>query len=129
MLCACATLCSIEAASLPSHIKISCMSSQAPQPDIYMYGFGSPRVGNIPFAEKFDDLVFNAWRISNLNDIVTKWVKVPRALVWTSHTVSQVPHLIECRCIWSISDMVMYLQADGHDGTFKTYTAQQTAAV
>jgi predicted lipase len=45
---------------------------QAPQPDIYMYGFGSPRVGNIPFAEKFDELVFNAWRISNLNDIVTK---------------------------------------------------------
>jgi predicted lipase len=37
-----------------------------------MYGFGSPRVGNIPFAEKFDELVFNAWRISNLNDIVTK---------------------------------------------------------
>jgi len=37
-----------------------------------MYGFGSPRVGNIPFAEKFDDMVFNAWRISNMNDIVTK---------------------------------------------------------
>jgi predicted lipase len=45
---------------------------QAPRPEIYMYGFGSPRVGNIPFAEKFDDLVFNAWRISNMNDIVTK---------------------------------------------------------
>lgn len=45
---------------------------QAPRPNIHMYGFGSPRVGNIPFAEKFDELVFNAWRISNLNDIVTK---------------------------------------------------------
>lgn len=43
-----------------------------------MYGFGSPRVGNIPFAEKFDELVFNAWRISNLNDIVTKWVPKPK---------------------------------------------------
>lgn len=48
------------------------VSQQAPRPDIYMYGFGSPRVGNIPFAEKFDELIFNAWRISNMNDIVTK---------------------------------------------------------
>jgi len=45
---------------------------KAPKPEIQMWGFGSPRVGNIPFAEHYDELVFNTWRISNLNDIVTK---------------------------------------------------------
>lgn len=45
---------------------------QAPSPEIQMWGFGSPRVGNIPFAEKYDKLDIVTWRISNLNDIVTK---------------------------------------------------------
>lgn len=59
---------------LTSHLVAS---KQAPKPEIQMWGFGSPRVGNIPFAEHYDELVFNTWRISNLNDIVTKCVTVP----------------------------------------------------
>lgn len=45
---------------------------RAPQPKIQMWGFGSPRVGNIPFADAYDKLDIVTWRISNLKDVVTK---------------------------------------------------------
>lgn len=45
---------------------------QAAKPEVQVWGFGCPRVGNIPFAERYEELVFKTWRISNLNDLVTK---------------------------------------------------------
>ncbi|KAK9813880.1 hypothetical protein WJX73_003222 [Symbiochloris irregularis] len=44
----------------------------APKPKITVYTFGSPRVGNIPFAEDYDQQVPDTWRVANQNDIVTR---------------------------------------------------------
>lgn len=49
----------------------------AVRPHIVHYNYGSPRVGNKAFAEEFDRLVPNAWRVANSNDAVTL---VPRML-------------------------------------------------
>lgn len=43
-----------------------------PKPKISVYTFGSPRVGNIPFAEDYDKQVPATWRVSNENDLVTR---------------------------------------------------------
>jgi hypothetical protein len=37
-----------------------------------MYSFGQPRVGNLPFAADYDELVPDSWRVKNANDIVTR---------------------------------------------------------
>ncbi|GIL50703.1 hypothetical protein Vafri_6817 [Volvox africanus] len=44
---------------------------------IAMYSFGAPRVGNKAFAEEFDRLVPDAWRVTNSNDIIPS---VPRLM-------------------------------------------------
>ncbi|EFN50817.1 hypothetical protein CHLNCDRAFT_141758 [Chlorella variabilis] len=48
-----------------------------PRPAIVHYNYGSPRVGNKAFAEQFDALVPNTWRVANSNDAVAL---VPRML-------------------------------------------------
>ncbi|KAL4857581.1 Phospholipase A(1) DAD1 [Chlorella vulgaris] len=47
------------------------------RPKIVHYNFGSPRVGNRAFAEDFDRLVPNTWRVANSKDAVAL---VPRML-------------------------------------------------
>ena len=49
---------------------------------VKMYNFGSPRVGNRRFAEIFDDLVPDAWRIVNMNDGVPG---IPRPFMGYHH--------------------------------------------
>ncbi|GLC42478.1 hypothetical protein PLESTB_001102700 [Pleodorina starrii] len=44
---------------------------------ISLYTYGAPRVGNKAFAEEFDRLVPDAWRVSNINDIIPS---VPRLM-------------------------------------------------
>ncbi|KAG2428849.1 hypothetical protein HYH02_014261 [Chlamydomonas schloesseri] len=44
---------------------------------ISLYSYGAPRVGNKAFAEAFDRLVPDTWRITNTNDIVPS---VPRLM-------------------------------------------------
>ncbi|PNW87796.1 hypothetical protein CHLRE_01g002400v5 [Chlamydomonas reinhardtii] len=44
---------------------------------ISLYSYGAPRVGNKAFAEVFDRLVPDTWRITNANDIVPS---VPRLM-------------------------------------------------
>ncbi|EFJ45180.1 hypothetical protein VOLCADRAFT_94625, partial [Volvox carteri f. nagariensis] len=45
--------------------------------NITLYTFGAPRVGNKAFAEEFDRLVPDAWRVTNSNDIIPS---VPRLM-------------------------------------------------
>ncbi|KAI7836015.1 hypothetical protein COHA_010099 [Chlorella ohadii] len=49
----------------------------AVRPHIVHYNYGSPRVGNKAFADAFDRLVPNTWRVANTNDAVAS---VPRML-------------------------------------------------
>ncbi|PRW20266.1 alpha beta-hydrolase isoform A [Chlorella sorokiniana] len=49
----------------------------AVRPAIVHYNYGSPRVGNKAFADAFDQLVPNTWRVANTNDAVAS---VPRML-------------------------------------------------
>lgn len=44
-------------------------------PEVKMYNFGSPRVGNQIFAEEFNRMVSESWRIVSRKDLVTT---VPR---------------------------------------------------
>ncbi|KAK9818196.1 hypothetical protein WJX72_008645 [[Myrmecia] bisecta] len=60
-----ATLCAFELAARD-------YPGPVPKPRITMYSYGQPRVGNIPFAEEYDRLVPDSWRIKNANDIVTQ---------------------------------------------------------
>ena len=52
-----------------------------------MYSYGAPRAGNKVFAEHYDRLVPDSWRITNSNDIVPS---VPRLLGYAhvKHSVS-----------------------------------------
>eukprot|EP00884_Botryococcus_braunii_P017013 jgi/Botrbrau1/3996/Bobra.0016s0008.1 len=43
-----------------------------PQPEVIVYTFGQPMVGNVAFAEDYDKLVPHTWRVKNVNDIVTR---------------------------------------------------------
>lgn len=45
--------------------------------NISLYSYGAPRVGNKAFAEEFDRLVPDTWRITNANDIIPS---VPRLM-------------------------------------------------
>ncbi|GLC58164.1 hypothetical protein PLESTB_001325800 [Pleodorina starrii] len=40
--------------------------------DVQLYTFGSPRVGNQAFMEAFNNMVPNAWRFTNTDDIVPR---------------------------------------------------------
>lgn len=44
---------------------------------VSMYNYGSPRVGNSAFARRFKELVPDAWRVHNVDDVVPM---VPRLL-------------------------------------------------
>lgn len=46
-------------------------------PDITMYNYGSPRVGNAAFAHAYNRSVPNSWRISNKLDVIPR---VPRLM-------------------------------------------------
>lgn len=47
------------------------------QNKVTMYNYGSPRVGNKPFADAFAELVPDAWRVHNAADVVAA---VPRLM-------------------------------------------------
>eukprot|EP00798_Chlamydomonas_sp_ICE-L_P010792 gene10791-16939_t len=55
--------------------------------NIAMYSYGAPRVGNKLFAEKFDSMIPDSWRIMNPKDIIPT---VPRLMGYThvKHTVT-----------------------------------------
>lgn len=53
---------------------------------ISLYSYGAPRVGNKAFAEEFDRLVPDTWRITNANDIIPRWGRGGRGqagIAWT----------------------------------------------
>ncbi|MEN9406280.1 MAG: hypothetical protein RLZ12_564 [Bacillota bacterium] len=52
-----------------------------PRPDISVYTFGSPRIGNVPFSAAYDRVLGNCtFRVVNANDIVP--TVPPRYLAW-----------------------------------------------
>jgi len=51
-----------------------------PDVRISAYTFGSPRVGNAPFARDYDDLVHDSWRLYNSKDVIAT---VPRLLKYS----------------------------------------------
>lgn len=59
-------------------------------PDVINYSFGSPRVGNKAFAEAFNSVVPNCWRVVNNNDAVAL---VPRLIGYAhvGHMVRLTP--------------------------------------
>ena len=60
------------------------------KPEIINYSFGSPRVGNKTFAEAFNQVVPNCWRVVNNNDAVAL---VPRLIGYAhvGHMVRLTP--------------------------------------
>ena len=59
------------------------------QPTVSMYNFGSPRVGNATFVQRYDRLVPDSWRVFNPRDLVCN---VPRLMGY-----AHVGHPVEIR--------------------------------
>eukprot|EP00898_Chlorokybus_atmophyticus_P005181 jgi/Chlat1/5664/Chrsp37S09012 len=55
---------------------------QFPLEDLACYAFGSPRIGNLPFALKYNELVKNSFRVVVQQDMVSK---VPLAITGFKH--------------------------------------------
>jgi hypothetical protein len=92
-----ATLCAYELASRRSRARANQIIS--------MYSFGAPRAGNAPFANEYNALVPDSWRVTNRNDIVPS---VPRLLGYC-----HVRHSVRLA-----SDGSLTIEADGSKDVF-----------
>jgi hypothetical protein len=84
----------MAASPLPSHppgalAQIAALDLRADfnPPDLRVFTFGSPRVGNSVFASFFEEHVAEAWRFTHGRDIVPS---VPPALMGFHHTSREV---------------------------------------
>ena len=128
-----ATLFALEAASLwgdgrcanPDLHKYMPKRDRSGAREVCMYNFGSPRVGNAVFADGFDDLVPDAWRITNKKDIIPT---VPRMLGF-KHVGERV--LLDAGGITTEDDQNVFEEADPTavvDEVAKLWTSSDEAA-
>jgi len=92
----------------------------------YVYNFGSPRVGNLPFAKYYATVVPTTYRITNMADIVPHLPDEPmgfhhvaQEVWWSTNTHYNVcdgsgedPKCADSRLIWSIPDHLHYLDIE-----------------
>jgi len=90
-----------------------------PRPkSLKMYNFGSPRVGNDAFCDKFDSLVENgmideAYRIVNNQDVVTRFPRTVNALVLGNISYD---HCGPTVLITELTNQISKQQRDDNDG-------------
>lgn len=67
-----------------------CRYRHGGQPEVTMYNYGSPRVGNAAFARAYDRSVPDSWRVTNRLDVIPR---VPRLMGYchVGNSVSVTP--------------------------------------
>eukprot|EP00330_Aristerostoma_sp_ATCC50986_P009396 CAMPEP_0114587870 /NCGR_PEP_ID=MMETSP0125-20121206/10720_1 /TAXON_ID=485358 ORGANISM="Aristerostoma sp., Strain ATCC 50986" /NCGR_SAMPLE_ID=MMETSP0125 /ASSEMBLY_ACC=CAM_ASM_000245 /LENGTH=361 /DNA_ID=CAMNT_0001783993 /DNA_START=69 /DNA_END=1154 /DNA_ORIENTATION=+ len=61
-------------AALSTHAALDVvLSNIIPREQVVVYNFGSPRVGNYAFAQKYDEVIITNWRVVHYNDIFITW--------------------------------------------------------